>query len=393
MSVSATGPSQVAAAESERDARDRIARATKAAEEAERDSEFRIDHVKDSFIRQTEAESARGEARTESEKTKGYTALGELKKNQQAELSRVKRDGETELNRDINYYRDTVYNTEKHGNQDLQGVKNANFVTSEYERKRFNDEFNMNRENHAKQIHDQVDEQERVFGSASTSAKDEREKMSAKTSAAIEKATQGFQDKYTATTQEYDQVLEGLNSKTSQQLHQVRKDNAQKLDAYSDRAGDPFYKMVNVGARIRESSDAFFLTAKVPPHERDTVNVSVKGDSIMISGHRKNEEKLELEPGHNQSTATFQAFTESFPINWPVDARKLTREFDGDTMIVRIPKKLTYDPGPYKAKKQAERVRVERPDFPGNLPVAQGASEDSDDPKAKKSPGSRPLSS
>ena len=392
MSVSATAPSQVAAAETERDARDRIARATKAAEEAEHDSSLRIDQVKDEYIRRTEAESARGEARTENERTKGYAALGEMKRNQQAEIARVKRDGETEVNRDTNYYRDTVYNTEKHGNQDLQSVKNSNFIMSEYERKRFNDEFNLNRENHAKQLTDQKQEQERIFGAVSTSAKDEREKMSAKTTEAIQASTQAFQDKYTATTQEHGQILDDLNTRSSDQLQRLRRDNSQKLDAYSDRQGDPFYKMVNVGAKLSEGSDAFFLTAKVPPQEREAVNVSIKGETVMLSGHRRNEDKLQLEPGHAQTTSSFQSFSESFPINWPVDARNISREFDGDTMIVRIPKKMNYQPEVYKAAKRVERARVERPDFPGNLPVAQVASEDSDDSKTKKSPAGRTLS-
>ncbi len=126
--------------------------------------------------------------------------------------------------------------------------------------------------------------------------------------------------------------------------------------------------MQDMDAELQEYDHEFVLTATIPEHERKGLAVSVRGNEVVLSGNRRSSEKLDLGPGRVQNTSSFQTFSESFPINWPVDARSLTREFDGDQLIVRIPKKKTYEPAPYKAKR-VERAKLERPTFPENIPL------------------------
>ena len=83
------------------------------------------------------------------------------------------------------------------------------------------------------------------------------------------------------------------------------------------------------------------LTATIPEHEQKHVPVSVKGNQLVLSGYRRNEEKLELEPGRSQGTNAFQSFLETFPITWPVDANKMTREFEGISSPCGSPRRTT----------------------------------------------------
>ncbi len=53
----------------------------------------------------------------------------------------------------------------------------------------------------------------------------------------------------------------------------------------------------------------------------------------------------------------------------------MMREFDGDTLLVHIPKKQTYGAEQFKSKKTAERSSVEKPQFPANLPGETELSE------------------
>jgi HSP20 family molecular chaperone IbpA len=47
---------------------------------------------------------------------------------------------------------------------------------------------------------------------------------------------------------------------------------------------------------------------------------------------------VDLGPGRVATTSGFQSFNETFPLEAPVIARELTKEFQGDLLVVRIPK-------------------------------------------------------
>src|SRR5262249_53611937 len=153
-------------------------------------------------------------------------------------------------------------------------------------------------------------------------------------------------------------------------LKELRQNNSQKLAAYDSRATDPFYRMMDTRARLVERADHYQLMAEIPEHERDSVNVSVRGEQVVITGNRRTSDTLEVAPGQTRKSAAFQTYSETFPIFWPVDPRLMTKEYDGDTLVVTIPKKAV--PGRETARvKQPERAKAVRPDFPINLPIAK----------------------
>ncbi|NDD91741.1 Hsp20/alpha crystallin family protein, partial [bacterium] len=118
--------------------------------------------------------------------------------------------------------------------------------------------------------------------------------------------------------------------------------------------------------------DAFILTAKVPTHEHENIKAQVQGNQIVISGTRRNEDQVKMGEGRQRSTASFQNFRETFPIDWPVEANSMLREADGDRLVFTFPKKAgMIDPENGKKKAleyQAQsKARAPRPDFPENL--------------------------
>jgi hypothetical protein len=114
------------------------------------------------------------------------------------------------------------------------------------------------------------------------------------------------------------------------------------------------------------------------------VTVTLKGDNLVLSGTRRNEEKVELSPGHTQGTASYQSYSESFPLPFPVEARQLSKTFDGDMLIATIPKKNQYA-FEKPAKPVPQRLKAERPKLPDNLPQSEARADMSLD---EKPPGS-----
>jgi HSP20 family protein len=175
--------------------------------------------------------------------------------------------------------------------------------------------------------------------------------------------------------------LDRINRNTTEDIHRLQESTARKLDAYNDRLHDPFYQLVVTDAKLSENSDSYVLTATIPPHEQEQISINIRGNQLVLSGNRRSKEKIEDAPGRELSTSSFQTFSETFPLDMPVDSRALSRRFDGDQLTVTIPKRLNYKPAPMHEIKKAEPIRAERPKFPDNLTAADiGTKPERDEP-------------
>lgn len=179
---------------------------------------------------------------------------------------------------------------------------------------------------------------------------------------------------FSAPAKTQEKRLDELNQLANEKLQKIRSDTSRKLDAYSSRQKDPFYQLVTLDSDLEETRDAYILKLNIPDYEQKHLSITVRGNQIVVSGSRRNEEKLEVEPGRQQSTASYQSYQETFPISWPVDSHALTRKIEGDTIVVTIPKKGTYSaPVAARSARDVELARADRPHFPENIPHTENS--------------------
>lgn len=350
----------------EKDANNRVQAAQERVKEANREAEVQINHLRDEYEKRTIAESLRREAAVEAQKLKGYEDLRELKKAQQTEMRNTRRDGDRESAKLGEYYRNTLYSQERNGEEKLRELQEQNTKRLDYEKNKADNQFSdakVNRDHQIQQVKDQTDLEVNLIKAESDR---EIEKKRAEVALANEKATETMNAKHAALTESQFKAYDKINLKASQELKAIRQDTASKLAAYSSRQSDPFYQMKDMNASFRETADGFELTITVPEYERKSISALVKGDSLVVSGHRKNEESLEIEPGHKVSSSSYQSFHETFPLTWPVDSRRLTREEVGDQIVFKVPKKNEFVFREPKLPKP-ERAKVEPPKFPESI--------------------------
>jgi HSP20 family molecular chaperone IbpA len=377
------------AASTERDAQQRISQAQQNVTEAQTESNRELDQVHDQYSNRLEAETSREDDAIEKQRLKGYEALRNLKRQQEAEMHKTKEEGEREQAKLSNYYRDSNYATYRKGQADLDGLKATQGREMEHSSKSGNLDFTTAKADQDRKLADLRETQEHQFNALHTDSVDKYEKMKEQTIAANERANEHFQGTYKATLDQDQKSIDLLEGKANSEITQIRSDTSQKLAAYQERQGDPFYKLKDLGATLHEDGDKFVLTAKIPRHEQDHVNVSVSGNNLIVNGARRNEEKLDIGPGRMKSSASYQTYQESFPLPWPVDSHQLMKEFHGDTLIVTVPKQNQYAmKEPYKAPEPA-RLKAERPHFPGNLPTSESVHKG--ETEAEATSGTRPL--
>lgn len=352
----------------ETDAKRRIIEVQREVDQAQQNASKQLDRIHDDYIREASAEEARAGANLESQRSENYRELRDLQRAHQKELKRVRREGDQELDKVGKYYRETTYQTQRQGEQKIDELRAIHARQSEHERKQAEFEAEMVQSQYQARVKDLQEQKEKGFQEMAAATEGNYTKLRERSVQAYEDAQERFENQYKNTVKNQQEVIAKAEDTVAKRLHALREDSARKLTAYSERNQDPFYRMVDVQADVWETGDAYILTARIPDHEQKNISVSVRGDQITISGSRNNSEKLELGPGRSATTSSYQTFSESFPIHWPVEAKSLRREYDGEKLTVTIPKKKAYEERwPFQAK-APERAKMERPKFPDNLP-------------------------
>ncbi|NDD93078.1 hypothetical protein EBZ37_13475, partial [bacterium] len=356
--------------QAEQDAQERIDYVTDQARETENELQRRTERLRVEGHARLDAERERIEQQVEAEKKKQYQQLAELRRRNDAELTRTRKEAEkTEgqlkehYDRDLNEItrvstkavRDAYMQNLRQFEQQQADAKNQREMHQAMERDRLQNQKNHYEGLNAKQL---------------TQARADQQKLRNDISVSRSEAEQHYQERFSQAIGEHERSLQRLNVEAGRQLQDLREANAEKLSKFDSRAEDPFYRMVHLDTHLRETDDAFILTAKAPSHEHDNIKAQVQGNQIVISGSRRNEDQVKLAEGRARSTASFQNFRETFPVDWPVDPNRMLREADGDRLIFTFPKKsgLT-DPenGTKKSLEYQTPSRAPRPDFPENL--------------------------
>lgn len=358
-----------AASESEKEAQRRIEQSNRRVEDARAQDDIQLDRLKEQHAQQVDAELTREQAELQKIQNQSYERIRNAQRAQAQQMNELKRRGEKDYTHLQEHYRATTHAEETRGQEELDRLSSQNHRKIQYEqglgsqqiehiRKEAEAQSSMMRDRQAERVSKLYRENEEHFAKLSEQSEESRERV-----------RQKFDTQYAQGMREASETLDDLNARATQELNRTRLNTSAKLNAYQRRQSDPFYKMIDLDARLRDSGDHYVLTAVIPPHEQKHITVSIKGDQIVLSGYRNNSEKAELSPGHSVGTASFQSFEETFPLTWPVDKSKLSREFDGDLVIVRVPKKNKYAiKEPYQAT-PVKKARVEPPHFPENIHI------------------------
>ncbi|OFZ21746.1 MAG: hypothetical protein A2X94_15780 [Bdellovibrionales bacterium GWB1_55_8] len=337
--------------------------------DAEVELSSRYEHMREQYEERSVTQSAKQQAALENQRSKGYEALRDLKRAQDIELSRIKADGEKRKQEVQQQNRTSIMEAERSGTMKLKDIQNTNMSMSHHEQKKGEMALSEMKAVNAERLENQHQDRNQKLEQAAQAYRKEYERMSATTNEAVRSSETRFNERYQNTVDSHDQIVERINSKASESLNQLREQNSGKLAAYETRAEDPFYQIVELGSELEDAGDAFVLRVTVPEYEQENMKVSLRGnDTLVLSGYRRNEDKLELEDGRTKRTAAFQSFSESMPLPAPVDAKGLTREYDDGELVIRVPKLGAFATKKiYQAAHKPERVRAERPDFPKNL--------------------------
>ncbi|MGE0614906.1 MAG: hypothetical protein AB7P04_04645 [Bacteriovoracia bacterium] len=368
MHMRETTPEQ-RAARAEQDANQRIMQSQQVIRQTEEQEQAQVDQLRDRYSTDRDVESAKQEEALQKQKDEGYERLRELKRAQAAELARTKQTGE-KANADLQrFYSDEIDRNASAGEKQLRETTGKNANTLAAEEKKANQDIELVKSAGLMKVADTHDLHEQRVQKLKSATDSEYEKMRLTYGQANARAYNTHKGHYAQSIAKNQEVLQDVNARAAEKIREIRQDTSDKLSAYGRRQSDPFYRLVDLDADLTSDADAYTLKANIPSHEQGHVSVSVRGNQLVLTGLRRNEERLEVGPGEVKTTTAFQSYSQTFPLEDAVAPKLLSKRFEGDQLIVTLPKHGRA-PAPIH-KKDVGRVRAEQPKFPGNLPVAE----------------------
>jgi HSP20 family protein len=103
---------------------------------------------------------------------------------------------------------------------------------------------------------------------------------------------------------------------------------------------------------IRESKEAFDVTAELPGIDAKDVDVSVQENTLIIRGERRREEVKEAETVHRVERE-YGVFERSFSLPRSADAEKIQAKFKDGVLSLTVPKRE-------ESKPKSLKINVEK---------------------------------
>lgn len=349
-----------------KEANRRIQQAEKLAKEAGRSGEAKVERLKQHYQKEAIRTELKHEENMEKQKLKGYEHLSAMARKQKEAIANQRRTAEREINQLKNHYDDQKLNLKLQSEKELKSIENQRKLSLAHEKRKTEHDLALQTSlNDLKQTSLQSQQQKRLH--ETKKAHDtEFNRLKDNYVQSNQLAKENFDQKYQNLTKLQTQTLSKMNENIAKRIKDIRDESAVQLTAYSNRQNDPFYKMVKINGVLEESDQSYRLQATIPSYEQDQVSVSVHADQIIVSGKRRNEERLETEDGRQITTNSYQSYSETFPLDLPVDARGLSKRFDGDQLIVEVPKAGQHAP-PLPFKAVSREIEIHDPVYPKNI--------------------------
>ncbi len=112
---------------------------------------------------------------------------------------------------------------------------------------------------------------------------------------------------------------------------------AKSVGKNQDKQADSFYNFVHADSKIEETPTHYFVSSRVPEHEKENVKMHVSDGKVVVQGARRFEDKIDTGEG-KLATNSYQTFREELPLERPVHEKLVERTYENGVLTLKIPK-------------------------------------------------------
>ncbi|MEO6908635.1 MAG: Hsp20/alpha crystallin family protein [Abditibacteriaceae bacterium] len=128
----------------------------------------------------------------------------------------------------------------------------------------------------------------------------------------------------------------GLVKASSQELWDLQR----RMDRLFDTGESPLW---SPAVDITETADEILLAAELPGMKKEDIDISLSGETLTLSGHRKFEQAQHSEQ-YLRIERQYGSWRRSFQLEVAIDAAGVTASYEDGVLTVHLPKAKTAVP-------------------------------------------------
>ncbi len=147
-----------------------------------------------------------------------------------------------------------------------------------------------------------------------------------------------FEKDYQGILKDQTQLVNNLDFRTKELIHDGKNMLAREKNNVMAKAGDEFYSANKLYPTYTDLGDSYDIMVKVPPHEKESVNIMTKDRLVRISLDRRFDETLEDNDFTNVSKK-IETITSSFDVPEILNSRaKVSKAYLNGTLVFNVKK-------------------------------------------------------
>lgn len=351
--------------QTEKLAREQIQKSHQQVTQAQQETQEALSHIQDQYEKKANRQSLQNTAALEKQKLRGYAEMRDLQSTQEKLLRTHRREGDRRLLELKKYYSGLIHQREQAFQKTLQNMKTENQHLSQYEQAFHDLKMQALQETYEKQRQELYEEYQTQLEKTRKQSEHQLDQLQKERTTAVQEEEGRFLAKWNQLKSRHEQTLSTLQEETQEKMQHLTSQMAQNLHDYESKQEDPFYQAVTLPSELVEKPTHYELTLWIPDFEQKNITLSRQGEDLLITGYRRHETQVTQASGKIQKTASYQSFSETFPLEWPIEENAIMRSSEPDHLRLLIPKKrhlLSQDAPPSQSSPQ--RLHGSRPLLP-----------------------------
>ncbi len=148
-----------------------------------------------------------------------------------------------------------------------------------------------------------------------------------------------FKDKYKKITEQHNQALELIKERNKKEIEGLKRTFESERAYIENITQDQFYRSSKLTPVIKDMEKHYEVSIKVPPHEKEMVNLSGDKRKISISVTRRFQDRTEDEASNTVNrTSRSESFQQEFNVRDIVDSSRIVSQYQEGILKFIIPK-------------------------------------------------------
>ncbi len=147
-----------------------------------------------------------------------------------------------------------------------------------------------------------------------------------------------FKVRYEKLIAEHENILNELKNHLSSDVKKMLEQTSTQKKVLANKVEDQFYRIQTINPTILDGEKNYFVSLKIPEHEKENVHLSVRDRNIKMTLSRKFSDILESDDGSTNKNTRNELFSREFDSKDLLNSKGITQKYENGTLTFKIAK-------------------------------------------------------